>query len=258
MGRVKNKVALVTGAAQGLGFAMSEALAREGARVFLTDINGEVGEQAATTLRAQGAAATFLEHDVTRESDWQRVFETVLGRAQRLDVLVNNAGGGTGNDIENTSLARWKDLIALNLDSAFIGTQMAIRAMKAGGGGSIVNVSSVGGLVGTASLVAYSSAKAGVRLLTKCAAIHCGQKGYGIRVNSLHPGLARTVSGIDMAVKATGLPADQAEKVLASFHPIGRIAEPLEIAAGVVFLASDESSFMTGAELVIDGGYTAQ
>jgi len=258
MGRVKDKVAVVTGAAQGLGAAMCAALAREGAVVFGTDIDQERGTRAMEDLRAQGLRARFLPHDVTREADWRRVMDEVLAQAGRLDVLVNNAGGGTGNDIENTDLARWRQIIALNLDSAFLGTQCAIRIMKQSRGGSIVNVSSVGGLVGTASLVAYSSAKAGVRLLTKCAAVHCGQRGYGIRINSLHPGLTRTVSGIDMAVKATGLPEQEAEKVLASFHPIGRIGEPGEIAAGVVFLASDESSFMTGSELVIDGGYTAQ
>lgn len=258
MGRVTDKVAVVTGAAQGLGAAMCAALAREGAVVFGTDIDRELGARAMEELRAQGLRARFLSQDVTSEADWRRVMEEVLAQAGRLDVLVNNAGGGTGNDIENTDLARWRRIIALNLDSAFLGTQCAIRIMKQSGGGSIINVSSVGGLVGTASLVAYSSAKAGVRLLTKCAAVHCGQRGYRIRINSLHPGLTRTVSGIDMAMKATGLPEPEAEKVLASFHPIGRIGEPMEIAAGVVFLASDESSFMTGSELVIDGGYTAQ
>ncbi len=258
MGRVSGKVAIVTGAAQGLGLSMSEALAREGARVFMTDIDTARGEPAAAALRSRGLAAEFMEHDVTSESHWHRVVEAVVSAAGRIDVLVNNAGGGTGNDIENTDLARWRSIIALNLDSAFIGTQLAIRKMKHTGGGSIVNVSSVGGLVGTASLVAYSSAKAGIRLLTKCAAVHCGQKRYGIRINSIHPGLTRTVSGLDMAVKATGLPVEQAEQALASFHPIGRLGEPAEIAAGVVFLASDESSFMTGAELVIDGGYLAQ
>jgi 3(or 17)beta-hydroxysteroid dehydrogenase len=258
MGRVKGKTAVVTGAAQGLGRAMVEALAQEGARVFATDVDAVRGEALARDLVAAGHDVRFLLHDVTQEADWRRVIDAVLTGGGRLDVLVNNAGGGTGNDIENTDLARWRNIISLNLDSAFLGTQIAIKAMKATGGGSIVNVSSVGGLVGTPSLVAYSSAKAGIRLLTKCAAVHCGQKRYGIRVNSIHPGLTRTASGIDMAVKATGLGAEQAEQVLASFHPIGRIGEPGEIAAGVVFLASDESSFMTGAELVIDGGYTAQ
>jgi 3(or 17)beta-hydroxysteroid dehydrogenase len=258
MGRVTGKTAVVTGAAQGLGRAMVEALAQEGARVFATDVDTVRGEALARDLLAAGHDVRFLPHDVTQEAAWQQVIDAVLAGGGKLDVLVNNAGGGTGNDIENTDLARWRSIISLNLDSAFLGTQIAIKAMKASGGGSIVNVSSVGGLVGTPSLVAYSSAKAGIRLLTKCAAVHCGQKRYGIRVNSIHPGLTRTVSGIDMAVKATGLGAEQAEQVLASFHPIGRIGEPQEIAAGVVFLASDESSFMTGAELVIDGGYTAQ
>jgi 3(or 17)beta-hydroxysteroid dehydrogenase len=144
------------------------------------------------------------------------------------------------------------------MDSTFIGTQMAILAMKNSGGGSIINLSSVGGLVGTATLAPYSAAKAGVKLFTKCAAIHCGQKGYNIRVNTVHPGLIKTPAGIEMASKATGMSPEAAEAAFATLHPIGRIGRPDEIATAVLFLASDESSFATGGEFVIDGGYTAQ
>ncbi len=253
-----NKTCIVTGAANGIGRAIAEAFAREQARLVLTDINTSAGQQLAKELCQQGCEALFLEHDVTDEQQWQQVFESAVTEFGGLQVLVNNAGGGTYNDIENLSLEAWQGIMSLNLDSCFIGTQLAIKTMKDNGGGSIINVSSIGGLVGSANLVAYSSAKAGVKLLTKCAALHCGQNQYNIRINSVHPGLIKTESGLDMASKATGMSAEEAEAAFATLHPIGRIGLPSEIAEGVLFLASNNSSFMTGSELVIDGGYTAQ
>nr|WP_229819102.1 glucose 1-dehydrogenase [Kordiimonas sediminis] len=258
MGRVSDKVCLVTGGANGLGEASVRLLAKEGAKVIITDIDDAKGSALADEICKSGGEALFLSHDVTSEDVWKNVFQTVLEKYGRLDVLVNNAGGGTYNDIETLSLEDWRKIISFNMDSTFIGTQLAVKSMKETGGGSIINMSSVGGLVGSPNLVAYSAAKAGVKLFTKSVAVHCGNNNYNIRVNSVHPGLIKTVSGIDMASKATGMSPEEAEAAFASLHPIGRIGKPEEIAQMVLFLASDESSFTTGAEFVVDGGYTAQ
>lgn len=258
MNRITDKICLITGAANGLGEATAKLMAEEGGTVILTDIDVTRGESLAQQIRDTGAKALFIQHDVTREDDWKRVFAEVIKQYGRLDVLVNNAGGGTYNDVETLSLKDWKSIIALNLDSTFLGTQLAIKSMKDTGGGSIINMSSVGGLVGSPNLVAYSAAKAGVKLFTKSVAVHCGAKNYNIRVNTVHPGLIKTAAGIDMAAKATGMSPEDAEVAFASLHPIGRIGKPIEIANMVLFLASDESSFATGGEFVVDGGYTAQ
>lgn len=258
MSDLSNKTCIVTGAANGIGRAITLALAGEGANLILTDIDTNAGARLESELTAKQCKARFVAHDVTDEVQWLAVFEQAVSEFGQVDVLVNNAGGGTYNDIESLDLAQWKGIISLNLDSCFIGTQLAVKQMKQNGGGSIINISSVGGLVGSSNLVAYSSAKAGVKLLTKCAALHCGEKQYNIRVNSIHPGLVKTKSGLDMASKATGMSAEEAEAAFATLHPIGRIGLPDEIAQGVLFLASDKSSFMTGSEMVIDGGYTAQ
>lgn len=258
MNRIMDKICLITGAANGLGEATARLLAKEGGTVILTDINGERGETIAQEIRDTGAKALFIKHDVTNEDDWKNVFSKVIEHYGKLDVLVNNAGGGTYNDVETLSLKDWKDIIALNLDSTFMGTQLAIKSMKDTGGGSIINMSSVGGLVGSPNLVAYSAAKAGVKLFSKSVALHCGQNNYNIRVNTVHPGLIKTESGMEMASKATGMNVDDAETAFAAMHPIGRIGQPIEIANMVLFLASDESSFATGGEFVVDGGYTAQ
>lgn len=255
-GRVQDKVCVVTGAAQGLGLAMAQALGREGAVLVLTDIDAARGAEAVQTLAAEGIAAQFVQQDATQPEAWEELMAKVIAAHGRIDVLVNNAGGGLDMDIESMDFAHYKRMIALNLDTAFLGCKYGIAAMKATGG-SIINISSVGGLIGTAALPAYSAAKGGVRLLTKCLAAHCGQRGYGIRVNSIHPGLIRTAAGVEVTRMATGLDEEAAIAAFASLHPIGRVGQPHEIANGVVFLASGESSFMTGSELVIDGGYTA-
>lgn len=258
MPSIHDKVAIITGAASGLGQATAERFAEEGASLILTDINAPAGEELANRLDAAHGDVTFIKHDVTSEADWKAVFSLLSKQHEKLDILVNNAGGGTYSNIETLTLDEWQNIIRLNLDSAFLGTQLAIASMKDTGGGSIINVSSVGGLVGSSNLVAYSAAKAGVKLLSKCTAIHCGENGYNIRINSIHPGLIRTPSGLEMATRATGLTPTEAEAAFSQFHPIGRIGEPGEIAGGILYLASDESSFMTGSELVIDGGFTAQ
>jgi len=258
MKRVEGKVALITGAAQGLGAAMAQALAREGATVYCTDIDEDGVQATAAAIQKEGGKAVAARHDVLSTDDWDAIFADILAKSGKLDILVNNAGGGTFADLETLSLDAWRHIIALNLDSTFIGTQMAIKTMKNTGGGSIINVSSVAGLVGSPTVAPYSAAKGGVRLFSKSAALHCGERGYNIRVNSVHPGLIRTKSGMEMAAKAFNTSEAEAEKMMAAVHPLGRIGEPDEIAAAVVFLASDESSFVTGAEYAVDGGYTAQ
>lgn len=254
MNRLQGKTALITGAASGLGLATAQCFAQEGARVVLTDIDHARVQDAAQRLCAAGHDAAALAHDVTREADWDRVIAAV---GATLDVLVNNAGVGRLGNVEQASLQDWRAVLEINLDGVFLGTQKAIAAMK-GRGGSIINVSSIEGLIGEPNLAAYNASKGGVRLLTKSAALHCAAQGYGIRVNSLHPGYIATpmVTGA-----LAGLPADVAQALQAdivSRIPLGRLALAEEIAPALVFMASDESRYMTGAELVIDGGYTAR
>lgn len=255
MARLTGRAGIVTGASNGIGAAIVDRFVAEGARVLATDIDETAGQ--ALAARHPGKV-TFMRHDAASEADWRAVWDVATAQFGRVQMLVNNAGLGTHNDIETTTLAQWRSIMAVNLDGVFLGTQLAVLHMKERGGGSIVNISSVGGIVGTSNLVAYSASKAGVRLLTKCVAVHCGQRKYNIRVNSVHPGLVRTRAGLEMARLATGMVEDQAEQAFASLHPIGRIGEPHEIADAALYLACDESSFVTGAELVVDGGYTAQ
>ncbi|MDY6829927.1 MAG: glucose 1-dehydrogenase [Pseudomonadota bacterium] len=255
MNRLKDKVALVTGGGSGLGRAQAICMAEEGARVVVTDVNDAGGEQTLAQVQAAGGQARYLHQDVRDEDRWQQVIEDTLSHWGHLDVVVNNAGIGVGGTVEDTSLENWRHLMGINLDAVFLGTKHGIRAMKATGGGSIINLSSIEGLVGDPNLAAYNASKGGVRLLTKSAALHCAKAGYGIRVNSVHPGYIET----PMVTKAmAGDNGDLVRAHLESLHPLGRLGQPNEIAWGVVFLASDESGFMTGSELVIDGGYTAQ
>ena len=256
-GRIDGKVVLITGGASGIGLASAETCAREGARVVITDINAEGAATQSARLRAEGLEVEFAPHDVSSEADWTRVIDEVLQRHGRLDVLVNNAGIGVIAPIEQETLAGWRRMQAINLEGVFLGVREAIRVMK-GRGGSIVNISSIEGLIGDPNVPAYNASKGGVRLLTKSVALHCAQSGYGIRVNSVHPGYVATPL---VANGLAALPPDQAaalQRDLLSRIPLGRFGEPREIANVVLFLASDESSYMTGSELVVDGGYTAK
>lgn len=255
MNRVQGKVALVTGASLGLGRAAAVMLANEGARVVLTDVKAEEGGQVAEEIVAGGGEAMFLRQDVASEEEWRRVMASVASRFGPLDVLVNNAGVALGASVEDTSIEQWHWLMGINLDGVFLGTRYAIAAMKSRGG-SIINLSSIEGLIGDPNLAAYNASKGGVRLLTKSAALHCAKAGYGIRVNSIHPGYIRTPM-VEGYIAAQPDPS-AAEAAIAALHPLGHIGEPNDIAYGVLYLASDESKFVTGAELVIDGGYTAQ
>lgn len=252
-GRVEGKVALVTGAASGLGKAAAQMLAREGARVVVTD-RYEAG--AKEVAGAMGEAARAWKLDVTQEADWVRVVDETLATFGRLDVVVNNAGIGVAKDIETISLEEWRVVHAVNLDGVFLGCKHAIRGMRqCGAKGSIINMSSVAGLVGVENLPAYCSSKGGVRLLTKSVALHCARKGYGIRCNSVHPTFIETPMVEGLASLMGGAEAGKAK--LARMIPLGQLGEPNDIAYAVLYLASDESKLMTGSELVVDGGSTA-
>ncbi len=255
--RMAGKVVLITGGASGIGLASGEACAREGARVVLTDVNAAEGEAQARRLAGAGLAVEFLPQDTTSEADWRRVIDTVVARHGHLDVVVNNAGVAHIAPLEDETLEGWRRIQAVNLEGVFLGTREAVRAMK-GRGGSIVNLSSIEGIIGEPHVPAYNASKGGVRLFTKSAALHCAQSGYGIRVNSVHPGYV----GTPLVANAIAvLPPEQAaalQQDLIGRIPLGRMAEPREIAQAVLFLASDESSYVTGAELVVDGGYTAK
>jgi 3(or 17)beta-hydroxysteroid dehydrogenase len=202
-------------------------------------------------------AARFWHLDVTNEDEWASVVDSVLVTFERLDALVNNAGIGIAKDVETLSLKEWRLVNAINLDGVFLGCKHGIRAMRqCGAKGSIINMSSVAGLVGTAALPAYCASKGGVRLLTKSVALHCAKQGYGIRCNSVHPVFIDTPM-VDSLAKLTGDAAVGKERMAKSI-PIGRLGEPDEIAYAVVYLVSDESRLMTGSEFVLDGGITAQ
>jgi 3(or 17)beta-hydroxysteroid dehydrogenase len=256
MNRVKDKVAIVTGGALGLGKADCILLAREGAKVVVTDIKAREGAEVVAAIHEAGGEALFLEHDVGSEDDWARVVQQTEKRFGRVDVLVNNAGLGISGTVEDTSLNEWRKTLRVNLDGVFLGTKYAIEAMKKHGSGSIINLSSIEGLIGDPTLAAYNASKGGVRIFTKSAALHCAKSGYGIRVNSIHPGYIWTPM-VEEILRATGDVA-AGRRALDALHPVGHIGEPDDIGWGVVFLASEESKFMTGSELVIDGGYTAQ
>lgn len=256
MGRVENKVALVTGGGLGLGRACAILLAREGAKVMVTDLKESEGRAVAEEIVEAGGEAMFMRQDVASEMDWHSVCATTLRRFGRLDILVNNAGVALGASVEATTLEQWRTLMAVNLDGVFMGTQRAIAAMKESGGGSIINLSSIEGLIGDANLAAYNASKGGVRIFTKSAALHCAKAGYKIRVNSVHPGYIWTPM-VENYLAAQPDPG-AAKQFVAGLHPVGHLGDPNDIAYGVLYLASDESKFVTGAELVIDGGYTAQ
>jgi NAD(P)-dependent dehydrogenase (short-subunit alcohol dehydrogenase family) len=250
---LRGKVALVTGGASGIGAACAEVFAREGARVVVTDIQSERGEHV-----AQAVGGMFLYHDVTDETQWRDVIERAIAAFGRLDVLINNAGMFAAQTIEDCDLAVWNRVLQVNLTSVMLGCKHGVAAMKANPGGpagSIVNVSSITGFIGLASAAAYTASKGGVRLLTKSVAVHCARAYRTIRCNSLHPGAIDTPMN-QAAFEASGDPAGM-RTFFDSVQPIGRMASAAEMAECALFLASDRSSFVTGTELVADGGWLA-
>ncbi len=260
MNRVDEKVAIVTGGGSGIGESSSELLAEGGASVVVTDINEEAAEHTADIIKQRGGRAISMYQDVTDEGRWQEVVEAATSKFGKLNVLVNNAGiGGVGmDDIEQSSFEDWRKIMSTNLDAVYLGCKKAVEVMK-GEGGSIINISSVMGIVASVGVgPAYNASKGGVRLLSKQVAVHCGTLGYKIRVNSIHPGFIWTPmmrSAVGVADEITT--EEDLRQMLLLRHPIGRLGVAEDIAKGVRFLASEDSSFMTGSELVIDGGYTA-
>ena len=252
MGRAEGKIALITGAGMGLGLASATLLAREGAALILTDISPPDLEKAVAGLRAAGATVRGIVQDTSSPEDWARVEADVRGTEGRLDVLVNNAGIAPIGTIESCDMDQWRRCMAVNADGVFLGCKTAVALMKAGGG-SIVNLSSIDGIIGEADLLAYCASKGAVRTLTKAVAVHCAEQGYGIRCNSIHPGYIWTPQTENYLAGLGRLESEKA-KALAR-HPIGRLGRPEDIAHMVLYLASDESGFVTGAEMVVDGGY---
>ncbi|MCQ4628621.1 glucose 1-dehydrogenase [Shinella sp. CPCC 100929] len=248
-GRVEGKVAIVTGGALGMGRAFSLRLAAEGATVIVTDINREDGEKVVADIEAAGGTAEFHVLDVASEEDWAKLQKSVAEKFGKADILINNAGIYLSGTTENTDSVAWDRTFSINAKGVFLGSRAAIPLMRKAGGGSIVNISSNWGIVGFPDAVAYVASKGAVRLLTKATATEVAKD--GIRVNSVHPSLTITHLSKDIVNDPV------ATKALLGPSLLGRPAKAEEIANGVLFLASDESSYMTGSELVIDGGYLA-
>ncbi len=258
VGRLQNKVALVTGAARGIGAAVARAFVAEGAFVLVSDVDAAGGEALARSI---GPMARFSLLDVRSEADWVRAVDAVLERHGRLDVLVNNAGitgfegSAAAHDPEHADLADWRAVHATNLDGVFLGCKHAIRAMRRTGTGSIVNMSSRSGMVGIPGAAAYASSKAAVRNHTKTVALYCASQGLAIRCNSVHPGAVLTPMWEPLLGQGPERAARMASYVAGT--PMRRFGRPEEVAAVCVMLASDEAAYMTGSELTIDGGILA-
>lgn len=251
---LSGKVALVTGAASagGLGFAAASIMAAQGASLFLTDLDGDAVEARAADLRAAGHQAAAMAQDVTNEAQWDTVRDVVLAQFGRIDILVNNAGIAVLRHMNEITAAEWHRQISVNLDSVFLGTRMAMAQMRAQGqGGSIINLSSVAGLVGLPGCGAYSASKGGVRMFTKSVALEVAAE--NIRINSIHPGMIWT----DMQKVAIADNKEVYDQLVAAI-PMRKLGEPKDIGNMVAFLASDEARYITGSEFTVDGGMVAQ
>ncbi|MGE0821432.1 MAG: glucose 1-dehydrogenase [Candidatus Binatia bacterium] len=247
-GRLTGKVALISGGARGQGEAEARLFAKEGAKVVLGDILVDEGKKVAADITAQGGQATFVPLDVTKEDAWKNAVDTAVRTYGKLNILVNNAGIFHTEGVEATSMELWNRVIAVNQTGVWLGMKYAVPAMRKAGGGSIVNISSGAGIIGTGMAAAYHGTKGAVRILTKTAAIEYAKD--NIRINSVHPGVVDTEM-------VRGLMQSEGMQSVVAAHPLGRVGTSEDIAYGVLYLASDESSFVTGAELVIDGGFTA-
>ena len=255
MRRVQDKAAIVTGGALGIGKSACEVLAREGAKVAVTDILDDEGKKVAEQIRENGGTAEYWHLDHSKEDEVKKVFSEVIDKFGGLDVLVNNAGiSGVNKPPHEIEQEEWDKLMSINVNGPFLCTKHAIPQMKKAGGGSIVNLSSIYGIVSNPDIPPYHASKGALRMMTKTDALYYAQD--NIRVNSVHPGFIWTPLVENYAKDAGDVEA--VKKQLKELHPLGHIGEPEDIAYGILFLASDESKFMTGSELVIDGGYTAR
>ena len=252
--RLKGKVALITGGASGLGANAAELMAQEGASVVVADIAADRGKAVADQL---GPAGHFVKLDVTSEDNWKAAIQETVDKFGALHVLLNSAGIGLSKTVEDITLDEWRKVHAIDLDGVFLGCKHGVAEIKkhtARLGGSVINISSISGIIAGANMAAYNSAKAGVRLLSKSVALHCAKSGYNIRCNSVHPTFIDTPI-LDKYRDRFG--QEQMQQKLGRQVPIGRLGRPEEVGWALVFLASDESSFMTGSEVVIDGGISA-
>ena len=254
--RLEGKVALISGGARGQGAVEARLFAREGAKVVIGDLLEEAGKQVEAEINASGGACLFVTLDVTKAEEWQQAVAAAVARFGTLNVLVNNAGIGStrGPDgepvtMEHLTEEQWDRVMEVNAKGVFLGTKYAIPALRQAGGGSIINISSIAGIVG-GQTTAYGASKGAVRLLTKATAIQYARE--GIRCNSVHPGV------IETPMTARMLASEEGRQQTIARHPLGRLGQPEDVAYGVLYLASDESAFVTGSELVIDGGLTAQ
>ena len=257
-GRVAGKKALITGAAQGLGAAQAMMLARQGAQVLLADVNvdGAAAQAAAINAELGAGTACSVHLDVTSEDQWIAAVDYANEQMQGLSVLVNNAGIGVRGNIETCTLADWHRGFAVNVDSVFLGCQKALPLMKDSQPGSIINISSIAGLIASDTMPGYNASKAAVWMLSKSVALYCAKMGWDIRSNSVHPTFIDTPI-LDGMVVSTGKSKEVIMEKLARQIPLKRVGQPDDIANGVLYLASDESRFMTGAELKLDGGISA-
>jgi len=255
MGRVQNKIAIVTGGALGIGQAVCLLLAKEGAIVAVTDVLDKEGQEVARQIQASGGKATFWHLDVSNESEVKNVFAEINRQLGQIDILVNNAGiAGVSKPTHEITEQEWDRVMAVNVKGVFLCTKHAIPYLKKSGGGSIINLSSIYGIVSAPDVPPYHASKGAVRIMTKTDAFLYAKD--NIRVNSVHPGFVWTPM-VEGYLKSQG-DVEAGRKYLDSLHPIGHVGEPIDVAYGILYLASDESKFVTGSELVIDGGYTAR
>ena len=266
MSRLDNKVALISGAARGIGGETAQLMAKAGAKVVIGDVLDDRGQQTVAAIRSAGGQAEYIHLDVTSEENWTAAVGLATSRFGALNILVNNAGVFIGKGIEDISMAEWDKLVAVNMTGVFLGTRMCVPALResaktAEHGSAIVNLASIAGIVGSQLDPLYSMTKGGVTLFTKSCALEFGRKGYRIRVNSIHPGVIQTDMGeqtfVARAQRVGSNDTAPHKQIVTDTIPWGRLGVPADIAKGIVFLASDDAGYMNGAGLIVDGGVTA-